>query len=57
MAQEALVCIIDDDDAIRESLRLLLYASNLHSVSYPSADAFLDEEWVAPVIAPHEQGQ
>jgi FixJ family two-component response regulator len=35
------VCIIDDDDAIRESLRLLLFASGLTSCVYDSADAFL----------------
>jgi two-component system response regulator FixJ len=35
------VCIIDDDEAIRESLRLLLYASGLRSTVYPSADAYL----------------
>lgn len=44
MNPETLVCIIDDDEAIRESLRLLLYANDLHSVGYASADAFLDEE-------------
>lgn len=37
----AAVCIIDDDEAIRESLRLLLYANGLSSVVYASADAFL----------------
>ena len=37
----AAVCIIDDDEAIRESLRLLLYANGLSSVAYESADAFL----------------
>lgn len=41
MAQDALVCIIDDDEAIRESLRLLLYAGDFNSVGYESADAFL----------------
>ncbi len=41
MKQEPLVCIIDDDEAIRESLRLLLYASELNSVGSESADAFL----------------
>ena len=44
MHPESLVCIIDDDDAIRESLRLLLYANELHSVGYASADAFLADE-------------
>ena len=41
MSQEALVCIIDDDEAIRESLRLLLYAGGVSSCVYESADAFL----------------
>jgi two-component system response regulator FixJ len=35
------VCIVDDDEAIRESLRLLLFAGGLSSCTYESADAFL----------------
>jgi two-component system response regulator FixJ len=42
--QEPIVCIIDDDEAIRESLRLLLYAEGMRSSVYESADAFLEEE-------------
>ncbi len=41
MTKDHLVCIIDDDEAIRESLRLLLYAGGLRSCVYESADAFL----------------
>jgi two-component system response regulator FixJ len=44
MTQEPIVCIIDDDEAIRESLRLLLYAGGLSSFVYESADSFLEEE-------------
>jgi len=44
MAKEPIVCIIDDDEAIRESLRLLLFAEGLQSCSYESADAFLAEK-------------
>jgi two-component system response regulator FixJ len=44
MNQEPIVCIIDDDEAIRESLRLLLYAGGLTSFVYESADTFLEEE-------------
>ena len=36
------ICIIDDDDAIRESLRLLLFADGLSSCCYESADDFLE---------------
>ncbi|MDX1735722.1 MAG: response regulator [Halioglobus sp.] len=43
MKAEPLVCIIDDDEAIRESLRLLLYANGLRCLHYASADAFLAE--------------
>jgi FixJ family two-component response regulator len=43
MLREPIVCIIDDDTAIRESLRLLLYAEGLRSCAYESADAFLEE--------------
>jgi len=38
---QGMVCIIDDDEAIRESLRMLLFASGLNSCVYESADAFL----------------
>lgn len=38
---QALVCIVDDDEAIREALKLLLFASDLNSCVYDSADAFL----------------
>jgi two-component system response regulator FixJ len=41
MNHEPMVCIVDDDEAIRESLRLLLYAGGLSSCVYESADAFL----------------
>ena len=41
MNQQATVCIIDDDEAIRESLRLLLYAGGMNSCVFESADAFL----------------
>jgi FixJ family two-component response regulator len=44
VAPEPIVCIIDDDEAIRESLRLLLYASGLSSHVYESADAFLADD-------------
>jgi two-component system response regulator FixJ len=41
MKNHPTVCIVDDDEAIRESLRLLLYAGGLSSCAYESADAFL----------------
>ena len=43
MHSDPLVCIIDDDEAIRESLRLLLYAGDVRSCSYDSADAYLED--------------
>ena len=45
--QEPTVCIIDDDEAIRESLRLLLYAGGLSSAVYESADAYLADDMPA----------
>ncbi len=44
MAQGCQICIIDDDEAIRESLHLLLFADGLSSCTYGSADAFLENE-------------
>lgn len=44
VSEQPQVCIIDDDEAIRESLRLLLFAEGLTSCVFESADAFLAEE-------------
>ncbi|NIN58522.1 MAG: response regulator [Xanthomonadales bacterium] len=41
MRHNGWVCIIDDDEAVRESLRLLLFASGFKSVQFESADAYL----------------
>ena len=35
------VCIVDDDEAVRDSLSLLLESGGLATRSFPSADAFL----------------
>jgi two-component system response regulator FixJ len=42
MRSESRVCIVDDDEAIRESLRLLLFAAGIACHTYPSADTFLE---------------
>jgi len=44
MKHEHVVCIVDDDEAIRESLRLLLYADGLRTHAYASADDFLADK-------------
>ena len=41
MNSQPIVCIVDDDEAIRESLRMLLFSGGLGSCTYESADAFL----------------
>lgn len=43
MGKEHNVCIIDDDEAIREALRLLLFADGLNGVAFESAEHFLAE--------------
>lgn len=40
---ECRICIVDDDEAIREALRLLLFAEGLSSCVFESADAFLKQ--------------
>jgi FixJ family two-component response regulator len=40
-ADNRTVCIVDDDEAVRDSLSLLLESGGLATRSYPSADAFL----------------
>jgi FixJ family two-component response regulator len=42
MINEPHICIIDDDEAIREALRLLLFSSGLRVRAHESADAFLE---------------
>lgn len=44
MNHQPTVGIIDDDEAIRESLRLLLFAAGIRSRSYDSANAFLADK-------------
>lgn len=44
MASKCQICIIDNDEAIRDSLRLLLFAAGLSSCTYESADVFLENK-------------
>ena len=44
MRREINVCIIDDDEAIRDALRLLLFAAGISSHAYHSADQFMARE-------------
>ncbi len=41
MSGKGSICIIDDDDAVRESLRILLFAEGYQSCQFESADEFL----------------
>ncbi len=41
MDHKGTICIIDDDEAVRESLRLLLFVNGYQSQSFDSADTFL----------------
>ena len=41
-AGESTVFIVDDDDAVRDALTLLLDSAGFNTVSYPSAAAFLE---------------
>ena len=38
---KGLICIIDDDEAVRESLRILLFSAGFTSCSFESADTYL----------------
>ena len=42
--QEALVCVVDDDEAIRRSLSRLFRSVRLQAEAFPSATAFLQRE-------------
>ncbi len=44
MNSSATICIVDDDDDIRASLRILLEAADFPVRDYPSADAFLNDD-------------
>lgn len=41
VSERAHVCIIDDDEAVREALRVLLFAEGYQSCQFASADEFL----------------
>jgi len=50
MSTERLVCVVDDDDAIRESLRVLLFTHGIACRCFASAAEFLDQ---GPQLAIH----
>lgn len=45
---QARIAIVDDDEAIRESIQLLLFAAGLNSLPYSSAQEFLDQQVIEP---------
>jgi len=47
MARAPLICVVDDDESIRESLPCLLQSFGFEVEAFPSAEAFLDSNLVA----------
>jgi len=43
IAPNIYVAVVDDDDSVCRSLARLLRASGMHPVTYPSAEAFLED--------------
>jgi two-component system response regulator FixJ len=48
MAQNLIVHIVDDDEAVRDSLEILLEAAGFQIFAYPSGDAFLEKMPATP---------
>jgi two-component system response regulator FixJ len=46
--QQARIAIVDDDEAIRESIQLLLFAAGLNGLPYSSAQDFLEQKGLQP---------
>lgn len=44
MDDKGTICIIDDDEAVRESLRILFFSTGYKTVMFESADAYLATE-------------
>jgi len=44
MEQNTTVCIVDDDEAVRDSMRILVESYGYQVHDYPSASAFLAED-------------
>ena len=49
MTPEAVVYVVDDDDAVRDSLQALLESRGFHVTAFASGDAFLAAGRLAPV--------
>ena len=47
MQNETVVHIIDDDDAVRDALHMLLTSENITAQAYASAEEFLDQEEIS----------
>lgn len=45
---QARIAIVDDDEAIRESIQLLLFAAELNGLPYASAQEFLQQQAIEP---------
>ena len=49
MLRGSLVCIVDDDDSVRESLRSLFASTGLTTLTFSSAEQFLASDRLAEV--------
>src|SRR5262249_3654079 len=47
MNDDVMVCVVDDDERVRNSLSRLLKSAGYRTTTYPSAQALLAEPWAA----------